>query len=44
MAIFRLGKRIGPFDIRGGLSRGDLKSSSYSKTDRDPRFKKGSPY
>ena len=42
MAIFRLGKRIGPFDIRGGLSRGDLKSSSYSKTDRDPRFKQKS--
>ena len=26
MAIFKLGKRIGPFDISGGLSRGDLKS------------------
>ena len=39
MAIFRAGKRIGPFDIRGGISRGDLKSSAYSKTDRDPRFK-----
>ncbi len=26
MAIFRGGKRIGPFDIRGGLSRGDYKS------------------
>ena len=39
MAIFRLGKRIGPFDIRGGISRGDFKSSAYSKTDRDPRFK-----
>ena len=39
MAIFRAGKRLGPFDIRGGISRGDLKSSSYSKTDRDPRFK-----
>ena len=24
MAIFRAGKRIGPFDIRGGISRGDL--------------------
>ena len=39
MAIFRAGKRIGPFDIRGGISRGDLKSSAYHKTDRDPRFK-----
>ena len=39
MAIFRAGKRIGPFDIRGGISRGDLKSSAYHKTDKDPRFK-----
>jgi len=39
MAIFRAGKRLGPFDIRGGISRGDFKSSAYSKTDRDPRFK-----
>ena len=39
MAIFRVGKRIGPFDIRGGISRGDFKSSAYHKTDRDPRFK-----
>ena len=39
MAIFRTGKRIGPFDIRGGISRGDSKSSAYHKTDRDPRFK-----
>ena len=39
MAIFRAGKRLGPFDIRGGISRGDMKSSAYSKTDRDPRFK-----
>ena len=39
MAIFRQGKRIGPFDIRGGISRGDFKSSAYHKTDRDPRFK-----
>ena len=39
MAIFRAGKRIGPFDIRGGISRGDSKSSAYHKTDRDPRFK-----
>ena len=39
MAIFRAGKRLGPFDIRGGISRGDYKSSAYNKTDRDPRFK-----
>jgi len=39
MAIFRAGKRIGPFDIRGGISRGDSKSSAYHKTDKDPRFK-----
>ena len=39
MAIFKLGKRIGPFDISGGLSRGDLAASAYHKTDRDPRFK-----
>ena len=39
MAIFRASKRIGPFDIRGGISRGDFKSSAYHKTDRDPRFK-----
>ena len=39
MAIFRSGKRIGPFDIRGGISRGDSKSSAYHKTDKDPRFK-----
>ena len=39
MAIFKLGKRIGPFDISGGISRGDFKGSAYHKTDRDPRFK-----
>ena len=39
MAIFKLGKRIGPFDISGGISRGDFKGSAYSKTDKDPRFK-----
>ena len=39
MAIFRAGKRLGPFDIRGGISRGDSKSSAYHKTDKDPRFK-----
>ena len=42
MAIFRAGKRIGPFDIRGGISRGDFKSSAYHKTDRDPRFRQQS--
>ena len=39
MAIFRQGKRVGIFDIRGGISRGDYKSSAYHKTDTDPRFK-----
>ena len=39
MAIFKLGKRIGPFDISGGLSRGDLAASAYHKTDNDPRIK-----
>ena len=39
MAIVRAGKRVGIFDIRGGISRGDMKSSAYHKTDRDPRFK-----
>jgi len=39
MAIFRAGKRLGPFDIRGGISRGDFKGSAYHKTDKDPRFK-----
>ena len=39
MAIFRAGKRLGPFDIRGGISRGDFKTSAYHKTDRDPRLR-----
>ena len=39
MAIFRAGKRIGPFDIRGGISRGDFKSSAYHRTESDPRFR-----
>jgi len=39
MAIFKLGKKIGPFDISGGPSRGDFKSSAMHKTDRDPRIK-----
>ena len=39
MAIFRAGKRLGPFDIRGGISRGDYQSSAYHNTDKDPRFK-----
>jgi hypothetical protein len=42
MAIIRGGKRIGPFDIRGGISRGDFKGSAYHKTDKDPRFKQRS--
>ena len=39
MAIFRAGKRLGPFDIRGGISRGDFKSSAYHRTESDPRFR-----
>ena len=39
MAIVRAGKRVGIFDIRGGISRGDLATSAYHKTDKDPRFK-----
>ena len=42
MAIIRGGKRIGPFDIRGGISRGDFKGSAYHKTDKDPRLKQRS--
>jgi hypothetical protein len=44
MAIFRQGKRIGPFDIRAGLSRGDLARSAYHKTDSDPRLKQPGTY
>ena len=39
MAIFKLGKRIGPFDISGGISRGDFKTSAMHKTNSDPRLK-----
>jgi len=39
MAIFKLGKRIGPFDISGGISRGDFKTSAMHRTDSDPRLK-----
>ena len=39
MAIFKLGKRIGPFDISGGVSRGDFEDSAYHKTDKDPRLR-----
>ena len=39
MAIFRGGRRVGPFDLRAGLSRGDFEDSAYHKTDKDPRFK-----
>tara|TARA_B100000795_G_C22703250_1_gene400528 strand:- start:48 stop:1031 length:984 start_codon:yes stop_codon:yes gene_type:complete len=42
MAVVRGGKRLGPFDIRGGISRGDFKNSAYHKTDKDPRFKQRS--
>ena len=42
MAIISGGKRFGPFDIRGGISRGDFKSSAYHKTDKDPRFRQRS--
>ena len=44
MAIFRQGKRIGPFDIRAGLSRGDLENSAYHKTDSDPRLRQPGTY
>ena len=44
MAIFRLGKRIGPFDVRTGISRGDLESSAYHKTDFDPRLRRPGRY
>jgi len=39
MAIFKLGKRVGPFDISGGISRGDFKTSAMHRTDSDPRLK-----
>ena len=39
MSVFKFGKRVGLFDISGGISRGDFESSAYHKTDRDPRFK-----
>ena len=42
MAIVKVNKRLGPFDISGGVSRGDFKSSAYHKTDKDPRFKQQS--
>ena len=44
MAIFRQGKRIGPFDIRAGISRGDLAESAYHKTDSDPRLRQPGTY
>ena len=37
MAIFRAGKRVGPFDIRVGFPR----DKSLDNVDRDPRLKKG---
>jgi hypothetical protein len=39
MAIFRQGVKIGPFDIRAGISRGDLAPSAYHKTAQDVRLK-----
>ena len=39
MAIFRQGVKVGPFDIRAGISRGDLESSAYHKTAQDVRLK-----
>ena len=44
MAIFRVGKRVGPFDIRTGISRGDLADSAYHKTDFDPRLRQPGTY
>ena len=44
MAIFRTGKRVGPFDIRTGISRGDLANSAYHKTDSDPRLSRPGNY
>ena len=44
MAIFRVGKRVGPFDVRTGISRGDLESSAYHKTDFDPRLRRPGHY
>ena len=44
MAIFRTGKRVGPFDIRTGISRGDLADSAYHKTDKDPRLRRPGHY
>ena len=42
MAIVKVNKRLGPFDVSGGISRGDFKSSAYHKTDKDVRFKQQS--
>ena len=44
MAIFRTGKRVGPFDVRTGISRGDLEESAYHKTDSDPRLRRPGHY
>ena len=44
MAIFRTGKRVGPFDVRTGISRGDLEESAYHKTDFDPRLRRPGHY
>ena len=39
MAIFRQGIKVGPFDLRAGISRGDFESSAYHKTDKDKRLR-----
>jgi hypothetical protein len=39
MAIFRQGVRVGPFDLRAGVSRGDFEKSAYHKTEQDPRLR-----
>ena len=44
MAIFRQGKRVGPFDIRTGISRGDLEESAYHRTNSDPRLRQPGTY
>ena len=44
MAIFRQGKRVGPFDIRTGISRGDLEKSAYHRTNSDPRLRQPGTY
>ena len=40
MAIFRAGKRVGPFDIRVGFPR----DKSLDRVDQDPRLRQQSKY